>query len=418
MLRDVLTLPLKIFALLVAPKTYLSFVFKTAFRYGTEGCDSFANYQKTKWEFLKYVLYTKFIIFAMHLEIVFITLLWVRILNLRAVLRRYQLSYTRFYTKLVLTAIEVPSMDTLIDGDAPESGVHRQADLLVGEMTVVWLDALVDVPYMLLMLLVLATMPWRVNYVLRAVKDMREDAHERKAFFRLLRNFFKDYACILLSAVLLLSGFKTRKAIILIRRNFRLNFFIGFLEYSYFKELRVEMVELLLCYADLFLASVAVLFGWTRADHFFKTLYNFWRQRREEEAEAEKNRLIHANTVKSGKELRLLSKMGFYDYLTMTSYMSVPDLLQLRRADKFNYMMTKREEVWFMRWENCYAQKYNYTQESYELRCRAAYASENQQGSKPITYHDIIMREFTRNVFEERVDLKVFAARWMSPTTH
>jgi hypothetical protein len=72
-------------------------------------------------------------------------------------------------------------------------------------------------------------MPWRVNYIIQAIRDTRDDGRERRAFLRLLRNIFKDYACILLNIILLLSGFKTKKSLLLIRRNYRLNFFIGFL---------------------------------------------------------------------------------------------------------------------------------------------------------------------------------------------
>jgi len=56
-----------------------------------------------------------------------------------------------------------------------------------------------------------------------------------------LRNVFKDYLCILINVVLLLSLVKSRKAIGLILRNYRLNFFVGFLKYSFFKELLYEL---------------------------------------------------------------------------------------------------------------------------------------------------------------------------------
>jgi hypothetical protein len=50
-----------------------------------------------------------------------------------------------------------------------------------------------------------------------------------------MRNVFKDYLCILLNILLLLSGVKSRKAIALIKRNYQLNFFVGFLKYSFLK---------------------------------------------------------------------------------------------------------------------------------------------------------------------------------------
>jgi hypothetical protein len=69
-----------------------------------------------------------------------------------------------------------------------------------------------------------------------------------------------------MNIALLLSGFKTKKALFLIRRNYRLNFFIGFLEYSYFQELKNEMVSLAIIYKNIFFLVIAVLFGWTRAN--------------------------------------------------------------------------------------------------------------------------------------------------------
>lgn len=81
-----------------------------------------------------------------------------------------------------------------------------------------------------------------------------------------MKNIVKDYTCIFLSLVLLFSGIKTKKAFILIRRNFRLNFFIGFLEYSYFKELKSELKDLLAFYRSSVLFLIAAAFGWTRAD--------------------------------------------------------------------------------------------------------------------------------------------------------
>lgn len=58
---------------------------------------------------------------------------------------------------------------------------------------------------------------------------MREDASSRRAFFKLLKNILKDYACIFMSIILILSGFKTKRGLQLMKRNFHLNFFIGFL---------------------------------------------------------------------------------------------------------------------------------------------------------------------------------------------
>lgn len=96
---------------------------------------------------------------------------------------------------------------------------------------------MVDLPYLLLIMFIFITMPWRITYIIQTIKDMRDDTAERKSFFKLLRNIFKDYACIFMNILLLVSIFKTKKALFLIKRNYRLNFFKGFLEYSYYTEL-------------------------------------------------------------------------------------------------------------------------------------------------------------------------------------
>jgi hypothetical protein len=88
---------------------------------------------------------------------------------------------------------------------------------------------MIDIPYLFVILVIFITMPWRINYIIKTIKEMRDDASERKSFFKLLKNILKDYACIFMSLFLLLSGFKTKRGILLIRRNFHLNFFIGFL---------------------------------------------------------------------------------------------------------------------------------------------------------------------------------------------
>jgi hypothetical protein len=34
--------------------------------------------------------------------------------------------------------------------------------------------------------------------------------------------------------------------------------------------------------------------------------------------------------------------MGFYDYLTVCSFLNIKDIINLRQTDKFNYLMSKR----------------------------------------------------------------------------
>ena len=202
--------------------------------------------------------------------------------------------------------------------------------------------ALADFPYLVVILLLFVTMPWRFNYIIQAIREVREDIRSRKAFLTLLKNIFKDYACIFLNVVLLLSGFKTNKALLLIKRNYRLNFFIGFLEYSYFEELQKEIISLFLIYADILLLIFACLFGWTKINQIVEQLKENYKREKAEKDQATKNKRIFENT--SNKEqLQLINRMGFYNYLNVCSYLSIPDIMNLRKVDKLNYQMTKRQ---------------------------------------------------------------------------
>lgn len=179
-----------------------------------------------------------------------------------------------------------------------------------------------------------------------------------------------------MNILLLLSGFKSRKALLLIRRNYRLNFFIGFLEYGYFNELVKELWSLAFIYLDIVYFAVACIFGWPRAPVLVRELVAHRQKLREEEESAALNRKIYENTVKSGKELKLLNKMGFYNYVNVCSYLTLPDIIALRQVDKLNYQISKREEIWFTKWETIFSKKYNFVDEEFEARCKKAYELE------------------------------------------
>jgi hypothetical protein len=34
--------------------------------------------------------------------------------------------------------------------------------------------------------------------------------------------------------------------------------------------------------------------------------------------------------------------MGYYNYITVCSFLTVPEIIKLRQVDQFNYMMTQR----------------------------------------------------------------------------
>ena len=144
-------------------------------------------------------------------------------------------------------------------------------------------------------------MPWRYHYLAKAFQGMITDPVNRKEFKQIIKKVGKDYLCIFLSVVLLFTGIKTKKALLLIRKNFRLNFFVGFLKYEYLQELKTEFIDLFLIYRQIFILSIALIFGWTRASEIINELREYYKKVKLLEETAEANRRLHKNTVKENK---------------------------------------------------------------------------------------------------------------------
>ncbi len=79
--------------------------------------------------------------------------------------------------------------------------------------------------------------------------------------------------------------------------------------------------------------------------------------------------------MKEKKDLKILDRMGFNEYVTLCQFLDVKELVQLTQVNKMNYMMIDREEVWIEKWENCFTNKYEQTVhgETFRLRCIKAY---------------------------------------------
>jgi hypothetical protein len=54
--------------------------------------------------------------------------------------------------------------------------------------------------------------------------------------------------------------------------------------------------------------------------------------------------------------------MGYFNYVNVCSYLTVPELIKLRQVDVLNYELTKREEIWFSKWELLYSKKHNFVE--------------------------------------------------------
>ena len=103
MLRDLLLVPLKIIALLIAPRMTAVFIYRSSFRYGPSGLETFEIYQKIKTKYLLNNIYaTNFRIIQILMQCVLIQLCWIRLKSLRAKLKLHGYSMRTFYHMLIL----------------------------------------------------------------------------------------------------------------------------------------------------------------------------------------------------------------------------------------------------------------------------------------------------------------------------
>jgi len=110
LLIDIFTLPLKILVLIIAPLSYVSYIFKTSFRYGPEGLDSYSTYQNAKQNHLQIIIQTKVKAFLSHLFLISTYVLWIRIRALKAVFRQNKLTYYLYLKQIIFSGIKCPEI--------------------------------------------------------------------------------------------------------------------------------------------------------------------------------------------------------------------------------------------------------------------------------------------------------------------
>lgn len=107
-------------------------------------------------------------------------------------------------------------------------------------------EAIKDIPFAILVVLMLVLFPWRFNYLWNIVKDQHERVPiimrngrinvpgKRRYILQLFWTIIKtDFACILLNILLILSVYKIKRVVQLGYKNIRRNLFQGFLSYDY-----------------------------------------------------------------------------------------------------------------------------------------------------------------------------------------
>ena len=73
---------------------------------------------------------------------------------------------------------------------------------------------------------------------------------------------------------------KTKRVLILIKRNVKLNFYVGFLKYSHLEELKKEVIEAANFYQSFFILVVAVAFGPYRMKESWQKIIKFYKDKR------------------------------------------------------------------------------------------------------------------------------------------
>jgi hypothetical protein len=111
------------------------------------------------------------IIILMSLQTQFIICLWIRIKQLRIILKTERLNIYTLYTDIIFFNLNVPSMDSMITepNEANIIKIHSISNLISS----VFCESLKDLPYLFLILFIFMTMPWRINYLIQTIKDMR-----------------------------------------------------------------------------------------------------------------------------------------------------------------------------------------------------------------------------------------------------
>lgn len=104
----------------------------------------------------------------------FVYATWIRIKYLRNYLRQKHLTTYSLYKQYIFNSPKVPDMEgimqVLVDVQFREEvAQHLQ------QITFVFLESLRDLPYLILTVFLLVVMPWRINHILKAIRDTRED---------------------------------------------------------------------------------------------------------------------------------------------------------------------------------------------------------------------------------------------------
>ena len=195
-----------------------------------------------------------------------------------------------------------------------------------------FVEAIKDIPFAILTLIMLVLFPWRFNYIWNVVKVQHDRmpvimrgghinvAGRRREILILMWSILKtDFFCIVMNTVLLLSIYRTRRGIEIGIKNLRRNLVQGFLSYDYKRELMCEMV---LIAEDIYnlVKLILVILMVVRIRPTFRRMWQLHVEHKEKRKQEAYNKYIYETTLKSGKEEQL-TNIGFFAFSQICSYL-------------------------------------------------------------------------------------------------
>lgn len=105
---DIITLPIKLILIIIAPISYVKFIYHSSFKYGAEGIEKFDEIQRLKRNFLFFnILFMKFIWILLFCCVVTIYAYWIRIRQLRNTLRQHKMKLIGTFIEFAFKPVEV-----------------------------------------------------------------------------------------------------------------------------------------------------------------------------------------------------------------------------------------------------------------------------------------------------------------------
>lgn len=175
-------------------------------------------------------------------------------------------------------------------------------------------EAIKDIPFAILSIMILVLFPWRIFYLLNILKDQHErlpivmrngkinvEGKRRKIIELLFNIITSDLLCVLYNIILILSIYKVPKVIELFKKNYWLNLKKGAISYDYKRDLQIEVIDVIIN-GIVVLKLVLITLMVVRARTTFRRLYRLYLKRRELKRIEAYNRFVREQTKKAGHQ--------------------------------------------------------------------------------------------------------------------